>query len=101
MPEKHSSKSEKTPDSAQQRSLNSMLRRMGSYSNTSESERGNDSSSTLYPDIQEEIYLDDMEKLNSELAAIYINQNNESRTKKPPFLSQSSTNSNKGTKTYK
>lgn len=65
-------------------------------SNSNEAGRATGSSGSGYPGKQDEIYLDETEKLDSEVAALYLNQKNEPKSKKPASLSIQQTVVTKG-----
>lgn len=74
--------------SSSSRLLGSMFNLIGSNSNEgSTSKPMSIANSTAYPGKQDEIYLDETEKLDSEVAALYLNQKSESKAKKPVNLS--------------
>lgn len=77
-----------------------MFNLIGSNSNESNKSNG----VGVYPGKQDEIYLDDTEKLDSEVAALYLNQKSEPKAKKPTSLSIQPTTTasfiNKGTSLF-
>lgn len=71
-----------------------MFNLIGSSESKSGSGSGSGASGPAIPSKQDEIYLDDTEKLDSEVAALYLNQKSVSPQMQRPNLSAVSTTNN-------
>lgn len=101
LPEKGSHKSIRKQDNSKE--IERSTTRLGNMieGNTTKFDRMKSSSNTLFSGMQEEIYLDETEKLDAEMADLYLNQKKYvSKRTNTSFSTQPSTNSEKGIFSY-